>query len=211
MTHPQTRFTLIRHGETDWNVNGRWQGQASVPLNALGQQQAAITAAYLSTLGVAYTAIYASDLSRAAVTAALIAQKIGLSVQHDPRLREIDVGEWQGLTEEEVRAWDAERLAQVRRDPQAAVRPSGESWQQVSDRAMSVMRELHRRHPTGEVLVVSHGGTIRSVLSALALAFPSAPLGNCSRTLLSAAADQWTLDAYNLTDHLALVNTNDQG
>src|SRR5688572_18781139 len=126
-----TRITLIRHGETDWNVSGRWQGQAPVPLNSNGLQQASATATYLRNQSSSYAIVYASDLSRAFITASLIVNEIGGEIIKERRLREIDLGDWQGLTEIEIRDWDGENLARVRADSINARRPGGESWKDV--------------------------------------------------------------------------------
>src|SRR5258707_7809407 len=109
-----TRVTLIRHGETAWNVNGRWQGQAAVPLNDEGRRQAMLLAEHLLPRAAEFAAIYSSDSLRCRETAELVASRLDKSVQLDARLREIDLGEWQGLTSDEVQAWDIERLQMVR-------------------------------------------------------------------------------------------------
>lgn len=200
-----TRITLIRHGETDWNVSGRWQGQAPVPLNSNGLQQARVTAAYLNAKRIAFDAVYASDLSRAYVTASLIVSEIGGEIIKDRRLREIDLGDWQGLTEIEVRDWDGDNLARVRADTIHAQRPGGESWKQVGERALSLLREVIANYPNHDVMMTSHGGTIRSVLYELGLLDPKAAhIENCSRTILMHSDGQWTLEAFNLTDHLVV-------
>lgn len=207
-----TRFILIRHGETDWNVNGRWQGQAPIPLNGIGLRQAALTAAFLDQQNLGIAHIYASDLSRADVTAQQIATSLGQPVQMDIRLREIDLGHWQGMTEAEVREWDSARLQAVRADPFFAVRPRGESWQQVSARMLEALRAYAAQHQAATILVVSHGGTIRSTLQALDLLKPEMDyIHNCSRTVLTYDGDVWTLEAYNLTDHLVSLEASDPG
>src|SRR4030067_2492051 len=101
-----SRLILIRHGETDWNVDGRWQGQADVPLNARGIAQAEETAQSLSN--VKFAAIYSSDLARARQTAEALSRIVGLPVQTDARLREIHQGAWQGLRVPEIEAQYAE-------------------------------------------------------------------------------------------------------
>ena len=90
-----TTLYLIRHGETPWNVEGRYQGQLDPPLNENGRRQAQTTAAQLALMG--FEAIYSSDLARAQQTAKALVEKTSLPLQLDPRLREIDQGEWQGI------------------------------------------------------------------------------------------------------------------
>jgi broad specificity phosphatase PhoE len=90
-----TRLLLVRHGETDWNTTGRFQGQADPPLNANGRAQAASLAAQLAQTRIG--AIYSSDLQRARDTAEIVARKLGMTVRVDRRLREINQGEWDGM------------------------------------------------------------------------------------------------------------------
>src|SRR5262245_59087925 len=131
-----TRVSLIRHGETAWNVNGRWQGQAPVPLNDEGRRQAALLGEHLRPQAAEIVAIYSSDSLRARETAELIAGPLGKIVSLDRRLREIDLGEWQGLTDEEVRAWDGERLQAVRAAPWDALRLGGGRQREVAARVV---------------------------------------------------------------------------
>jgi 2,3-bisphosphoglycerate-dependent phosphoglycerate mutase len=209
-----TRVSLIRHGETAWNVNGRWQGQAQVPLNDEGRRQAALLGEHLRPRAAEISAIYSSDSLRARETAQLIASPLGKPVYLDPRLREIDLGEWQGLTEEEVRAWDSERLALVRADPWNMPRPGGESWSEVAERALSAIQEFVNANQGGHILAVSHGGAIRVLLQRLAIDTGSTfPVGNTSLTvLLHHGLDEapWKLDVFNLMDHLGPVQVRSQ-
>jgi alpha-ribazole phosphatase len=206
-----TRVSLIRHGQTDWNVSGRWQGQAAVPLNELGRQQAALLGEHLRSAAHEISAIFSSDSSRAAETAELITAHIGKPIQLDPRLREIDLGEWQGMTNEEVEAWDIERVKYVRSDSFNIPRPGGESFSQVADRALTAIQEFVAQHPDGHILVVSHGGTIRAMLTRLGLKpTEDGHIENTSLTALVHAFDDgdkvlWKLDVFNLLDHLSHV------
>ncbi len=97
-----TRFILIRHGQTDWNATGRWQGQANPPLNAVGRAQAQQTAQELIAQNI--EVLISSDLTRARETAAIIGASIGVPVNLEPRLREINLGDWQGLYSDDIRA-----------------------------------------------------------------------------------------------------------
>jgi 2,3-bisphosphoglycerate-dependent phosphoglycerate mutase len=209
-----TRVSLIRHGETAWNVDGRWQGQAPVPLNDEGRRQAALLGEHLRPQAAEIVAIYSSDSLRARETSELIAGRLGKIVSQDPRLREIDLGEWQGLTDDEVHAWDGERLQVVRADPWNAPRPGGESWRQVAERATGAVYEFVDRHPGGHILVVSHGGTIRSILQNLDVKTGNTfPVANTSLTVLihsGPGEKPWTLDVFNLLDHLGKVQVSSQ-
>lgn len=143
-----TTFLLARHGETDWNREERYQGHADPPLNETGRAQAEELA---STLTEPIQAIYSSDLRRASETAEIVAARLGLAVEQNPGLREIDVGSWQGLTKAEIdgRRWD------------------GETYEHHAARVTRALREIAARHPDGRVLVVSHGGTLRRVQQAV--------------------------------------------
>ena len=119
-----TRLLLVRHGESTWNADGRWQGQADPPLSALGEQQAADAAAHVD----AVDAVWSSDLARARRTAEIIAHERGVDVRIDARLRERDAGEWQGYTRAEIEerwpgALDSGRPARGVRDRRQAARP----------------------------------------------------------------------------------------
>jgi broad specificity phosphatase PhoE len=145
-----TELLLVRHAETDWNRDGRWQGHADPPLNEAGRAQAHALAATLA--GEQLDAIYTSDLRRAAETAAILGAALSRPVTPDPDLREIDVGSWSGLTREEVAErfpdWDTH---------------DGESLDALQARIVAAVRRIADRHPDGLVLIVTHGGSIRSL------------------------------------------------
>lgn len=150
-----THLYLIRHGQTDWNIEGRWQGHADVPLNEHGHQQAACIAQALAAVGL--SAIYSSDLQRALDTAKAISTTTGLPVMVDPRLREIHQGEWQGMLADEIETRYREMLLHRRVDPLDAAPPGGETVKQVRDRVISAIEEIRQNHPLEKVAVVSHG------------------------------------------------------
>ena len=147
---------LVRHGETEWNAHKRAQGQADVALSPRGREQAKETARRLSDLHV--DAVYSSDLSRAVETARAIAEVHGLDVEEDPAFREIDQGEWTGLTVDEIKQRWPERWGPARH---YSARPGGESPEQVRRRALEGLRRVVERYPQGTVVIASHGGTIR--------------------------------------------------
>jgi broad specificity phosphatase PhoE len=170
-----TTLYLVRHGETDWNLEGRWQGQADVPMNAHGRQQVTQVAEKLSN--VPFTAIYTSDLQRAANTAYEIASTNGAlpspggqvwsppGVILDPRLREIHQGEWQGMLVQEIEARYAEDFKLRREDPLSVRPPGGESAQEVLERVVAAIADILAIHPQGNIAVVSHGFTIAVMLA----------------------------------------------
>ncbi len=158
-----TTLLLVRHGETDWNADGRLQGQTDRPLSDYGRRQARELAAELEDEDL--EAIYASDLSRARETAEIVGERLGLAVVLDPDLREKDWGNWEGLT-----AVERDRVEFV-----------GESTEAHQERMLRALRQIAERHPgTGRVLVVTHGGSIRRVqTAAMGMALPV--VENCGR------------------------------
>ena len=156
-----THLALVRHGETDWNSEGRYQGQSDIPLNAKGMAQAEALARRLR--GEKFDAIYTSDLARAAQTAEALAVETGTPVHLDPRLREIDQGEWEGLLLTEIEARNAEAFRLRRLDPLAAHPPGGETVGQVRERVLEVIHEIQQTYPSGRVAIVSHGLAIALV------------------------------------------------
>lgn len=157
------RLILVRHGETPWNVTLQYQGQANVPLNERGREQALRAAARLTRYGI--TRLYSSDLARAWQTAELIGTTIGLTPVAIPELREIDVGQWEGLTPEDLYRRFPDHMAEYRRDPARTVRLGGESYAQLQARALIALQQIQDQHQHGEIVAaVSHGGTIRALL-----------------------------------------------
>ncbi len=160
-----TRLVFVRHGATDWNQAKRAQGWADIDLNAAGRRQAARIARELEELPV--DAVYSSDLKRSVDTAGPIAEAHGVEVEVDPDFREIDQGEWTGLTVDEIaKRWPLLWGPARHYEP----RPSGESPHEVRTRALRAVRRVVEQHPDATVVVVSHGGTIRWI-SAEALGF----------------------------------------
>lgn len=152
-----TELWLVRHGETDWNKAGRYQGQSDIPLNATGLEQARISAATLAHSGRTFTAIYSSPLSRAAQTAAAAAQLLGLPVRSEPRLREIHQGAWQGMNYQQIVTEFKELMDETEADPITRRAPGGESIGEVAERMAAAADEIANAHPHQSVLVFSHG------------------------------------------------------
>jgi probable phosphoglycerate mutase len=153
-----TRFCIVRHGETDWNVERRIQGHIDIPLNAVGRAQAEATAAGLAAH--AFAAAYSSDLARAWQTAEAAARRIGLELKPDAGLRERHYGLFQGLTAAEgAERFPAAHARYRARDPNYAFE-HGESLNDVAARVVAAMVALAARHPGLTVLLVSHGGVL---------------------------------------------------
>jgi broad specificity phosphatase PhoE len=157
-----TRLILVRHGQTDWNVQGRFQGQADPPLNETGRGQARALAELLA--GSGFPAAYASDLQRARETAEIIAGRAGVPVSIDPRLREVNQGAWEGLVLSEIIARYPAEWSDRERDPLHCRAPGGESVAEVADRTWAAAGDIARRHPDGPVLIVSHGLALATLL-----------------------------------------------
>jgi broad specificity phosphatase PhoE len=160
-----TAILLVRHGATEWNRTKRAQGHADIALNDEGRQQAAHVAAELASHELA--AVYSSDLKRALDTAAPIAAAHNLAVVADRDFREIDQGDWEGLSTDEIKKRWPELWGPARH---FTARPGGESPQKVRSRALAGIRRVVQKHPNGTVVIVTHGGTIRWI-SAEALGF----------------------------------------
>lgn len=149
-----TTIYMVRHGETPWNIEGRYQGQLDPPLTKKGRQQAQTTALKLAPLG--FDAIYSSDLARARQTAEALAAEAGLPIQFDPRLREIHQGEWQGVLIGDIRKGWPDEIAGWEKDPWKHHPPGGESLQQQRDRVFAAFDDIAARHPGGQVAVFTH-------------------------------------------------------
>lgn len=152
-----TEFWLVRHGQTDWNLTGRWQGQAPFApgLNETGRSQVLAISEQLKD--VKFSAIYSSDLLRAKQTAELIAAPLGLTVTLDPRLREIDLGVWEGMPSQEIEAKYSLELAERAQNPFYSRAPNGESLHDVAERVLAAIEEIATSHRDESVLIVSHG------------------------------------------------------
>jgi len=184
----RTRILLARHGETDWNRIGRWQGQADPPLNDLGRLQAEELAERLATAELA--AVYASDLRRASQTARVIAGRIGLAVVEDAALREIDVGSWSGLTRAEVEQRFPDGYA---RWQAGEIGHDGETREELTDRVVAAVERIARAHRDQTVLAVTHGGAIRAVRRHVA-GDPGAFVENGATVPLALVGDMIVLD-----------------
>jgi alpha-ribazole phosphatase len=172
-----TRLLLARHGRTAWNSDGRFQGQLDIPLDEVGQAQAAALAHRLAQERP--QAIYASDLSRAWQTARWIQNAIAEASQPDstpplvlePRLREMHFGEWQGLTYAEIQTCQPAALAAWEADWLKNSPPGGETLTQLIERVQAIYQEILAAHPDGTALLVGHGGALQSLLC-MALGLP---------------------------------------
>ena len=156
-----TTILLARHGETDWNREGRFQGHADPPLNATGHAQAAELAAELKDVELA--AVHSSPLRRALETAQRVAAEHGLEPVAVDALREVDVGSWQGLTRPEIETRYPEQFTRWLDYDQGW--EDGESYEEMGRRAVAALLELAAAHAGERVLAVTHGGPIRAAFA----------------------------------------------
>ncbi|MBL1098180.1 histidine phosphatase family protein [Streptomyces coffeae] len=194
------RVVLWRHGQTAWNIERRFQGSLDIELTETGTAQARRSARLLAALKP--DAIVASDLKRAAATAAELAAVTGLTVSHDASLRETYAGRWQGLTHDEIMAQFGEEYTAWKRG-EPVRRGGGELESEVADRAAPVVLESTEKLPDGGTLVVvSHGGTIRTTIGRLLGLEPRTwealgGLSNCCWSVLGEGVRGWRLLEHN--------------
>lgn len=163
---PPTRLFLIRHGETLWNREGRWQGHADPDLSDRGHAEAEQLALRLAEAHAQkpWQAVFASDLLRARRTADRIAEALRLPLELDARLRELDVGTWSGRTRADIVATEPELLAAFE-SGRPGIRPGGgESRIEIRERSHAFVRSLLARHAGCRLLVVTHLGVIRALV-----------------------------------------------
>jgi broad specificity phosphatase PhoE len=160
-----TTIVLVRHGETDWNRERRFQGHADISLNEAGRRQAHVLADALA--GEPFAAGYTSPLRRAVETAEIVAARLDLSVDASEGLMEVDVGSWSGLTTAEVEQRFPDGFS-TWAETRAGGWTDGETYDELGARVVAELLEIAKRHPGEHVLAVTHGGPIRSVLAAAA-------------------------------------------
>jgi len=150
-----TTLLLIRHGQTEWNNQGRYTGQSDIPLNDTGREQALRLAQQLREEPP--DVIVSSDLRRARETADLIAEACKLPVSSEPRLREINQGVWEGMQFSEIKARYSQEFTDRLADPLQVAPPQGETVGQVRDRVMAALHDLLQAFPGKRVAIVAHG------------------------------------------------------
>ena len=177
-----TTLVLVRHGETDWNRDNRFQGHADPPLNETGRAQARALATELRR--EVFAALYTSPLQRAAETAAIIGYELGLEPRLDDALKEVDVGSWSGLTRAQVEHRYATGFARWLEYGHGW--DDGETYDELGARVVTGLARIAQSHDGGDVLAITHGGPIRSALAvAERVSFDEARrsihvIGNCA-------------------------------
>ncbi|NLJ79709.1 MAG: histidine phosphatase family protein [Firmicutes bacterium] len=160
-----TKLILIRHGETLWNLEKRYQGQGDSPLSPLGREQAEKTGKFLASEDI--SAVYCSDLKRAVLTAEAISKHHQMKPIITPQLREIAFGSWEGLTQEEIKREYPDILAARDKDRLNIRIPGAELPQEVVKRMRGVMEELPSKHKGQTIAIVAHGGSLRLTIASL--------------------------------------------
>ncbi len=191
---------LWRHGQTDWNVANKFQGHTDIPLNAVGEYQAAHAARLV--IDMKPTAILSSDLQRAHKTAQALADITGLEITIDARLRETNCGAWEGLTGEEIRATDLDNLREWSLGGDNPAGGTGDRRSEVGARAKAAIDDYLADKDGQTLLVATHGGTARSIIGAfLELPIPMwskiGGLSNASWSVLSHSPKGWLLTEHN--------------
>jgi broad specificity phosphatase PhoE len=197
------RVLLVRHGQTDWNVQGRWQGFEAVPLNSDGWGQARALGRYLS--GRPVSAIFSSDLPRAWQTATAIGEAVGVEPQPEPLWREFNLGIFQGYTRDESAITYPAEWQAFQADYWDYRIPNGESRRELQARSYRAWERLLAAKAGPEVVVVSHGGTLKMLLLRLFPDYPnlqSVSIANTSLTIVEGGGGHWELAAVSTTPHL---------
>ena len=203
----KTKVIAVRHGETQWNLEGRFQGQLDSPLTKNGLSQAKAVAKTLSTHNVSL--IYSSDLGRALQTAEQISEATDIDILTDNRLRERHFGIFQGMTESDMRASMPDEINNPKhRDPDYII-PEGESMRQASQRGVSCISEIVQNHPGETIVVVTHGGILESFFRyVIGIPF-EAPrmykIWNTGLNIFSHSNGRWELLTFGNISHLQAI------
>ncbi len=202
MVKPSMANTIIlwRHGQTDWNVQNKFQGHTDIPLNAVGEYQA--THAARLVVDMKPTAIISSDLMRAQKTAQALSDINGLPIHVDARLRETNCGKWEGLTGEEIRAVDFENLKEWSLGGDNPAGGTGDRRSEVGARAKAAIEDYLAGRDGQMLVVATHGGTARAIIGMyLELPIPFwskiGGLSNASWSVLSHTPKGWLLTEHN--------------
>ena len=159
------RLYIVRHGVTLWNREMRMQGHTDIPLDEEGKRQAELLAARLYACAHSPQWVYSSDLARARQTAESIARPLGLAVQTTPLLRETCLGDWEGLTRADIEArGDGQLLTDYLRDSHTFRPPGAETLEAVWERISRAVQAIRHDHPSGQVVIAGHGGSLRALL-----------------------------------------------
>ena len=203
------KLHLVRHGETEWNNLGRFQGQQDIPLNTRGLAQAKETARAMAEDGE--IALYSSPLQRTMQVAEEISHVVNVPVVPVPGVKELNLGDLEGVTGEDMRNLWPDVYAAWNQDPGTLAMPKGESLSQLQERAWQSLQELEEAHSGDDVIVlVSHNFAIRAMIHKI-LGLPLSNFHRLSLSLSSISTVEYTargrrLACYNSTGHLSPEN-----
>lgn len=210
-----TRLLLIRHGQTEWNKLGKYQGQSDVALSEEGLEQARCLAEHFPVEKL--DAVYASDLFRAMVTARTVADRFGLAVQKEEAFRELSFGDWEGLTYQEIVEGWPEAMSNFLTHPDVMKIPHGETFAQVQARAMGRLWEIVAEHEAKDhvVAIFAHGAVLRTMLTAL-MHMPLSHVWTLSQYNTAVSIVRFdegrpTVELLNSTAHLAMEGLSGKG
>lgn len=206
------RVYLIRHGETDWNTSVRWQGLLPVDLNDTGREQARKLAGVLRAEVI--EAIYTSDLSRAEETARIVGEVLDILPSLDVRLRELDIGVFQGLTVDEIKQYHPHNYAAFMDEPITCVLPEGESRHMLQTRVMAAWHDFVGRSDVERIAIVTPGGAVKMLLSGLfplkQAEFQTMDIPNTSITVLKRDGNAWEIHDLANVMHLGGEDSSDK-
>jgi 2,3-bisphosphoglycerate-dependent phosphoglycerate mutase len=199
-----TRFIVVRHGETQWNVESRVQGQRDSALTIAGIAQAEAIALRLA--GERFDVLVSSDLGRALETARRIAARCGHAIVREPRLRERRFGVGEGLTYDDIGREYPDAFSRTRETDPDFVIPGGESRRAFHERVTAAFEALEREHAGRSVAVVTHGGVLATLyrfIHGIAVATPhKVPITNASFNLVACDAGRWSVETWDDSAHL---------
>ena len=199
-----TRFIVVRHGETEWNVQHRIQGNGDSPLTSRGREQADAIAERLAR--ESFDALIASDLGRALQTAERIARRTGHPVVPDARLRERHFGEGEGMTYDEIDRRFPGAFSRTRQMDPDYRPPGGETRREFHERIVRAFEALADEHEGGRIVVVAHGGVLAALyrlIHGIPIVQPhTIPISNAAYNAIAFEADRWVLEAWDDVAHL---------
>jgi probable phosphoglycerate mutase len=206
-----TSITLIRHGETEWNLSGRWQGHADSPLSSRGISQAKALGERIKT--EEFDFFYSSDLGRAIHTSELVGTPSGMVAEPFVGLRERDLGVLEGLNTKEMEQTHPQIYASFRNDGPEFEVPGGESFLQFYERCAASIEEIANKHKGSKIAVVTHGGVLGAVFRyVLNLSLESERnfvLLNCSLNRIEKKEEGWNLVSWGDVAHLKELDSLD--
>lgn len=201
------KIMLVRHGETYWNASGKIQGRSDIELSPTGIEQAKILAEFCPFEKV--DAVYSSDLKRAKMTAEILAEKFGLSVQLVPELREVSFGDWEGNNFDNLQKTEPENVEKFFKRPDDLKIPNGETFAELQARAMVGLKKIiaaHANDENSQIIIGAHGAINRAILCAI-LDIPLRKIWaisqfNTAVNILRVDDGAFTVDLVNSTAHL---------